>query len=108
MSFLDLAGKTFIVFGVANKRSVAYHIARRLESEDADVVYSVRSEERRDSLKGLLEDREVVLGVVGVDEPLERPLAEWAVAYDRRRHHADSEVLAEQIRRSLPCSGADE
>ena len=59
MSFLDLSGKTFVVFGVANKRSVAYHVARRLESEDANVVYSVRSEARRDSLEDLLTGREI-------------------------------------------------
>ncbi len=59
MSFLDLAGKTFLVLGVANKRSVAYHIARVLESEGATVVYSVQSVDRRDSLEQLLLDREV-------------------------------------------------
>ncbi len=59
MSFLDLADKTFVVFGVANKRSVAYHIARLLEKEGATVIYSVRSEERRDGLIPLLADREV-------------------------------------------------
>lgn len=59
MSFLDLTDKTFVVFGVANKRSVAYHIARILESEGAHVVYSVRSPQRRDSLSDLLNGREV-------------------------------------------------
>ena len=33
MSFLDLAGKRFLVFGVANKRSVAYRVARLLEED---------------------------------------------------------------------------
>ena len=75
MSFLDLAGKTFVVFGVANKRSVAYHIARRLESEDANVVYSVRSEARRASLKGLLEGREIHICDVD-DEDQIKALAE--------------------------------
>ena len=59
MSFLDLSGKTFVVFGVANKKSVAYHIARALEQEGATVVYSVRSETRRESLRSLLPDREI-------------------------------------------------
>lgn len=59
MSFLDLTGKTFLVFGVANKRSVAYAIARTLESEGAKVVYSVRSPSRKDALAKLLADREV-------------------------------------------------
>ena len=59
MSFLDLMGKTFVVFGVANKRSVAYHVARLLEAEGATVVYSVRSEARRESAAALLAGREV-------------------------------------------------
>ena len=59
MSFLDLSGKVFVVFGVANKRSVAYRIARFLEDEGATVVHSVRSEGLRESVSGLLPDREV-------------------------------------------------
>ncbi|MCH7703614.1 MAG: SDR family oxidoreductase [Planctomycetes bacterium] len=59
VDFLEVDGKTFVVFGVANKRSVAYHIARVLEAHGATVVYSVRSEARRDSLDTLLEGREV-------------------------------------------------
>ncbi len=61
MSFLGLAGKTFVVVGVANKKSVAYAIARSLEQEGAMVVYSVRSEARRKSLAALLADRPVFI-----------------------------------------------
>tara|TARA_B100000686_G_scaffold347235_1_gene435488 strand:- start:1428 stop:2213 length:786 start_codon:yes stop_codon:yes gene_type:complete len=50
MSFLDLDGKAFLVFGVANKKSVAWHVAKLLESEGARVIYSVRSEKRRIAL----------------------------------------------------------
>lgn len=59
MSFLSVAGKTFLVFGVANKRSVAYAIAKLLEEEQANVVYSVRSPARKESLAKLLPNREV-------------------------------------------------
>ncbi len=54
VSFLNLTGKVFLVFGVANKRSVAYRIGRLLEEEGATVVYSVRSEERRETVSQLL------------------------------------------------------
>lgn len=57
MSFLDITGKTFLVTGVANRKSVAWHIAQLLEGEGAKVVYSVRSQERLDSLKKLIGDR---------------------------------------------------
>jgi enoyl-[acyl-carrier protein] reductase I len=59
MSFLGIAGKTFLVFGVANRKSVAYLIARTLEQEGATVLYSVRSEARRASLEKLLAGKPV-------------------------------------------------
>ncbi len=55
MSFLKLEGKAFLVFGVANRKSVAYHIGKMLEEEKAHVLYSVRSEERKESLASLLD-----------------------------------------------------
>lgn len=61
MSFLNLEGKTILVVGVANKRSVAWHIARMLEDEGAIVVYSVRSAARKESLESLLQGREVYI-----------------------------------------------
>jgi len=57
MSFLDLSGKTFLVTGVANRKSVAWHIAKTLEEEGAKVVFSVRSPERMESVKKHLGDR---------------------------------------------------
>lgn len=46
MSFLGLSGKVFVVFGLANKKSVACAIARVLAEEGAEVIHVVRSEER--------------------------------------------------------------
>ncbi|MEM6470961.1 MAG: SDR family oxidoreductase [Planctomycetota bacterium] len=57
--FLQFEGKTFIVFGVANKKSVAYAIARLIEDAGGTVVYVVRSEARRESTAKLLMDRDV-------------------------------------------------
>ena len=57
--FLQLSGKTFVVFGVANRKSVGWLIAKSLEEQGARVVYSVRSEARRKSLEALLVDRPV-------------------------------------------------
>jgi enoyl-[acyl-carrier protein] reductase I len=54
MSFLALEGKTFLVFGVANRKSVAWFVGQSLEREGASVLYSVRSEARRKSLETLL------------------------------------------------------
>ena len=57
--FLNISGKTFLVFGVANRKSVAWFVARSLEEQGARVVYSVRSEARRKSLETLLAGRPV-------------------------------------------------
>jgi len=57
--FLKLSGRRFLVFGVANRKSVAYHVAQRLEECGAEVVYCVRSEQRKDSVTKLLGDAEI-------------------------------------------------
>lgn len=54
MDFLQLAGKTILVLGVANRKSVAYHVGRLLHEAGARVVYSVRSAERQKSVAKLL------------------------------------------------------
>ncbi|MCA9271093.1 MAG: SDR family oxidoreductase [Planctomycetales bacterium] len=59
MSFLQLDGKTVLVFGVANRRSVAYHVAQTLEEAGARVLYVVRSESRKESLAKLLAGKTV-------------------------------------------------
>lgn len=59
--FLKLSGKTFVVFGVANRKSVGWLIGKTLEDEGALVVYSVRSEARRKSLDTLLAGRPVFI-----------------------------------------------
>jgi enoyl-[acyl-carrier protein] reductase I len=59
MDFLQLEGKAILVFGVANRKSVAYHIARTIEEAGADVVYVVRNEARKASLAKLLGDAPV-------------------------------------------------
>ncbi len=59
--FLKLSGKTYLVFGVANKKSVAWHIAKSLEGEGARVIYSVRSETRKQSLAALVAGKPVFI-----------------------------------------------
>ncbi|OIO59697.1 MAG: enoyl-ACP reductase [Verrucomicrobia bacterium CG_4_10_14_3_um_filter_43_23] len=60
-NFLNLTGKTFLIFGVANRKSVAYFIAKTLEEEGATVLYSVRSEKRKESLQKLLGNKPVYI-----------------------------------------------
>lgn len=52
--FLGLAGKAIVVFGVANRKSVAFHVGKTLHEAGAHVIYVVRSEQRRTSVDKLL------------------------------------------------------
>jgi len=70
--FLQLSGKTLVVFGVANRKSVAYHIGQTLEEAGANVVYVVRSAERKESVAKLLKDREVYICDVEFPEQIEQ------------------------------------
>ncbi len=47
MSFLKLTNKRIVIFGLANKKSIACAIAKVLVEEGAEVILVVRSEERR-------------------------------------------------------------
>ena len=47
MDFLQLQDKTILVCGLANRKSVAFHVGAVLKEAGARVVYAVRSEERR-------------------------------------------------------------
>lgn len=69
---LGLAGRTVLVTGVANRKSVAFHVGRALEECGAVPVYSVRSEERRQELARHLAPRDVLVCDVERDEDLER------------------------------------
>ena len=72
MNFLNLENKNILVTGVANKKSVAWFIAKTLEEEGANVIYSVRSEDRKKSLEILLRDKTVFVCDVEKEEEIER------------------------------------
>jgi enoyl-[acyl-carrier protein] reductase I len=78
--FLQLTGKTFVVLGVANRKSVAWFVAKSLEEQGARVVYSVRSEARRKSLETLLAGKPVFLCDVEEEGAVDRLAAEVAAA----------------------------
>jgi len=78
--FLHVLGKSFLVFGVANRKSVAWAVAKTLEEQGARVVYSVRSEGRKKSLETLLAGKPVFLCDVEQPGAAERLAAEIATA----------------------------
>jgi enoyl-[acyl-carrier protein] reductase I len=78
--FLQLGGKTFLVLGVANRKSVAWFVAKSLEEQGACVVYSVRTEARRRSLEAQLAGKPVYVCDVEADGAADRLAAELARA----------------------------
>jgi enoyl-[acyl-carrier protein] reductase I len=61
MDFLQLQGKTILVMGVANRKSVAWHSARLLQEAGANVILSVRSEARAESVRKLAGDMPILI-----------------------------------------------
>jgi enoyl-[acyl-carrier protein] reductase I len=78
--FLLLTGKTFLVLGVANRKSVAWSVAKALEGQGATVLYSVRSEARKKSLEAQLAGKPVFVCDVEQEGAAERLAAEVVAA----------------------------
>lgn len=72
MDFLGLEGRRVVVFGVANKKSVAYFIGRTLRELGCDVVYVVRSDKRRSEVSKLFPDATVLACDVERQEEIDR------------------------------------
>lgn len=67
MNFLQVDGKKFVVAGVANKKSVAWHIAQGLKANGAEVIYTVRSVARKEQLTKLVGEASIY--VCDVEHP---------------------------------------
>ena len=83
--FLQLAGKRILVMGVANRKSVAWHVSRVLVEAGAEVVYAVRNEARREQVQQLVGDAAVFVCDVEFEDQIER-LAGELVREVRRLH----------------------
>lgn len=78
--FLQVTDRTFLVFGVANRRSVAWFVAKCLEEQGGKVLYSVRSEARKKSLESLLAGKPVFVCDVEQEGTVERLATDLAAA----------------------------
>jgi len=79
VDFLGLNNKTFLVFGLANRKSVAWHVGRVLAEVGAKVIWVVRSEARCEEVKKLIgEDPVFVCDVENEEEiaALEKAVAQ--------------------------------
>ncbi len=55
---LSVQGKTFVVMGVANKRSIAWGIARSLHSAGANLVFTYAGERLEKNVRDLADSLE--------------------------------------------------
>lgn len=84
MSFLGLENKKIVVFGLANKKSVACAIARVLHEEGADLIHVVRSEQRAETARKLFPDAQVFICDVEDEANIIRVRDEIAANIDGR------------------------
>ncbi len=82
MDFLQLAGKRVLVFGVANRKSVAYRIGQMLSEVGAQVVYVVRSVQRKEQVAKLLGDAPVYVCDVERQNEIDALAADLARDFD--------------------------
>ena len=67
MDAWKLSGKRILVMGVANRKSVAFKVAQVLQEAGAEVLYSVRSQKRKEELARRVGDARIY--VCDVEEP---------------------------------------
>ena len=72
MDFLNISQKRFVVFGLANKKSIAAAITKLLLEQGAGVILVVRSEERRKTANKLFPNCPVFLCDVEYEEQIIR------------------------------------
>lgn len=82
MDFLQLAGKRILVFGVANRKSVAFQTGQVLEQAGAEVIYIVRSEARKESLAKLLAHAPIYVCDVEHQEQIDQLAIEISQKYE--------------------------
>jgi enoyl-[acyl-carrier protein] reductase I len=70
MDFLGVENKTFLVFGVANKKSVAYFVGQVLTEQKAWVVYVVQNMEKKESVSKLFPGADIYVCDVEREEEI--------------------------------------
>jgi enoyl-[acyl-carrier protein] reductase I len=117
--FLQLAGRRIAVFGVANRKSVAWHVAQVLKQAGPEVIYVVRSPERQASVAKLVGDAPLYVCDVEHQDQIDRladqlkadfgPLHGLVhsiafAAYDERGVRPFHETTREQLLRTFDVS----
>ncbi len=102
MDFLGLSGKRLLIFGVANRKSVAYHVGQLAAQMGAECVYVVRDDAIRQSCAKLLPGADVHLCDVEYEEQIARLREVLANRYDRFHGLLHSIAFADYSEGPLP------
>ena len=86
MDFLKLADKKIVVFGLANRKSVACAIAKVLQEAGAEVIHVVRSEVRKETAEKLFSGARVFICDVENEENIRRVKKEIGDSIDGKIH----------------------
>src|SRR5437868_2231912 len=102
MGFLQLTGKSVLVFGLANRKSVAWHIGQVLAAAGAKVVYVVRTIERRESVAKIVGAAPVFVCDVEFEDQILKLQGELAAANFRFHGLVHSIAFADYAAASGP------
>ena len=61
MNFLNVKDKTFLITGVSNKKSVAFHTAKILKEFGAKLIFTVQTEEHLERVETLFPEEKIYL-----------------------------------------------
>ena len=86
MDFLQLAAKKILVFGLANRKSVACAIAKVLQEAGAEVIHVVRSPARKETAEKLFPDARIFVCDVENEENIARLRKEVAESIEGKIH----------------------
>ena len=86
MDFLQLADKKIIIFGLANRKSVACAIAKVLQEAGAEVIHVVRSPARKETAQKLFPKSRVFVCDVENEDNIARVRKEIATSTDGKIH----------------------
>lgn len=100
--FLQLTGKQIVVCGVANRKSIAWHIARVLTEAGAQVIYVVRSAARREQVAKLVGSAPIFTCDVARQDEIDRLRDEVAAIAPRIHGFVHSLAFADYSAGWLP------
>lgn len=100
--FLNLTDRRIVVFGMANRKSVAAHVGSVLTEAGAQVIHIVRSEQRREQVRKLLGDVPVLVCDVEHQDQIDRVRDEILSQYGQLHGFVHSLAFADYSAGWLP------